>query len=228
MPIELPSTCGRNLRWKMRTKLICLFILVAIFGCGGSDTPPNPPEKEVGKTKQSATGARFRGRYETERILSSRVLKNIQTDFLHFYLGNASLASLLGQHYGEGLESGFNNGYPNALTMLVWQIVMQGFAADLASVCEHPFSVSRIDNVSPKFVELLLPVCHWPEGNATSDAALSPLWQQLLQYDAPLSHYESWKKYFVEQRVSKEEKSLNVVTDMIFAALYSPYFLLER
>ncbi len=68
------------------------------------------------------------------------------------------LPVLLGGFSGEGLQNDFRNGTPNAMNILLWQIVLSKFAGDVATSCgtdNNPVSLGYSDLDGLPFVDTI-------------------------------------------------------------------------
>ena len=176
----------------------------------------------------------FKGYLATQKVLSTRLFSGA-TDQFNFlpYLGyERSLLELMGSFQTQGSTATFINGTPNAMNMLLWQIVFSGLSSDIASSCGRSsveINHSAIVNYNPTFASHLGALCTWPDSNSKNEANLLNFWLSVQAFDAPREEYESWRDFFLKpdspyaQATSKE-----AIKAMLMTMLMSPDFLLEH
>ncbi len=139
--------------------------------------------------------------------------------------------SLLGTYDGSDTNAGFSNGDPNALNLLLWYIDLNLFADAIAQNC-LPDQERKFDGLgNPIYLnatakQALQPLCQWPAASAQTDEVLYAFWSALLGFDAPLEEFNAWKTFVQQNPEYKTAPRTTVVSNIIFAALFNPYFLL--
>lgn len=169
-----------------------------------------------------AKSSSYRGHMLTEKLLKERLLLPTQKQLFASYLGGNSLLNLLGT-YGD-LPNGdnhFQNGNPSALNLLVWQLVINMFAKDVALSCD--LQTERLP-FTPAFRSSLLQMCAWP--NVQDEASMQVFWLFLTKYDAPEEEFLAWREFLLSAFGGARREE--AIYSMVFTALYNPHFLLRK
>ncbi len=146
---------------------------------------------------------------------------------------DGDLLTLLGTYHGPDTNSTYQNGDPNSINMLLWYIVLDEFAFGIAVTCYSINSHQFGDPTYPlilktDFLAALKPLCQWPAASAQTDDVLYGFWSALVGFDAPPEEFQSWKQYFQTETSYQTAPMTSVIAEMVLAALYNPYFLLEE
>jgi hypothetical protein len=171
-----------------------------------------------------AKSSQYRGHLATEKLLKERMLERTQRELFASYLGGRSLLDLLGT-YGQ-LPNGdnhFQNGNPSPLNLLVWQIVIDGFARDVALSCD--IGSERLP-ISTNFRPSLLQMCQWPNEASQDEASMQVFWLFLTRYDAPEEEFHAWREFLLTNYGGVKRET--AIYAMVFSALYNPHFLLRK
>jgi hypothetical protein len=173
----------------------------------------------------------YKGYAAVETTLQERMLtEGTHFSFLERYLQTSGalslspLLDLLGTHSGEQGNNEFRNGDPNAVNMLVWQMMLQLVAQDVASNCRSDGSLLLLN---PYFQAALDPLCHWPAAEAKTDANLRGFWTAVMGYDAPESEFLAWEKFAQTSSVASQPAG-QALPVLFFLIAYNPFFLLRQ
>ena len=179
----------------------------------------------------------LRGYSEINRLIVERIAENNGFQIGQYLSGKAtrrpspgSLLSLLGTYNGSDTSGGFSNGDPNSVNMLLWYIDLSLLAEDISKRCKSGALVQASGMpeliLTSSFQEILKPLCSWPEPQSRLDQNLFAFWSALMGFDAPPQEFEAWKNYFMNTSDYLTMKPSTVISAMVFAALFNPYFLL--
>ena len=176
-----------------------------------------------------AQSAQLKGYEAVERILGERLLVSGDFDFTRYFSGmeardiGALLLLLGGTPVNSGLSQ-FENGEPNAVNMLMWDLVANGVSQDLGSSCvSSPQGLA----LNPTFAKALSDLCAWPATDAQTATVMENFWLALMSYDAPEDEYSAWRDFFTQSSFSHRPAS-EAVPAMVTAILLNPYFQLHR
>jgi len=165
----------------------------------------------------------YRGYIAAESLISERLLlEGAPFSFSTYSNGQRGLLNLLGFYESDG-ENSFRNGQPNSINMLMWQMVLQGFASDVAAHCTNQ---SRL-LFQPVFRSTLDTLCRWPSPEAQDDATMRMFWLSVMSYDAPEEEYLAWRDFFLRSSYVSRPAS-EAVSALILSILYNPHFLLRK
>ncbi len=169
-----------------------------------------------------AKSSSYRGHTVTEKLLKERLLLPTQEQLFASYLGGNSLLNLLGT-YGvlPNGDNHFQNGNPSALNLLVWQLVIDKFAKDVALSCD--LQTERLP-FTPAFRTSLLQMCAWP--NVQDEASMQVFWLFLTKFDAPEEEFLAWREFLLSTFAGAHREE--AIYSMVFTALYNPHFLLRK
>jgi hypothetical protein len=141
---------------------------------------------------------------------------------LDWYLPAHGLDYLLGTWSTFGSEHGFQNGTPNALSMVIWHVTLSGFARSMGASCQ-----GLQMPLHPRFVAELRKLCAWPAAEAKADSVMMAFWLSLMGYDAPRTEYIAWRNFFLTSSY-KDRPASEAVSAMTLAILMNPHFLLQH
>lgn len=168
----------------------------------------------------------YRGYVAAQNLLAERLLLEGQPDrpfsFYPYTDNQGGLLNLLGFYQSTG-ENSFRNGQPNAINTLVWQLVLQGFANDLADHCRGQSSLL----LQPVFQSTLATVCRWPAPEAQEESTMRMLWLSVMGYDAPEEEFLAWRDFFLRSSYAAKPAA-EAVPALLFSILYNPHFLLRK
>jgi len=217
---------------------IQLALLTSAVSCGiepggGSESAPVEEKKieytaignyrgyeiinQVIKDRMIHKGAEF----ELSDYLQKKPHGNDLESFIESTSGN--LQVLLGRNTGNGLKSGYQNAQPNSINMLLWYLVVNGLADDVASNCE-----GETDRFNRDVTESMTKICAWPDPISKDDETLRGIWNLAMQYDAPEDEYLKWKEYILGADVAASKDRREAVLTLFVSAFYNPYFLLQH
>ncbi len=184
----------------------------------------------------SAQPALYRGFSAIERLLAERILmEGSEFSFQKSYLklespipeapspDTFSLISLLGAYDPFSGNNQFQNGVPNAINMMLWQLLLQLTADDVGNYCR---GAGRLP-LHPFFKAILDPICRWPAAEAKTDGNLRNFWLSVMGYDAPEEEFLAWERFALTSRLS-EKPAVEAVSQLFFLITYNPHFLLRK
>lgn len=166
--------------------------------------------------------SQFKGMTTTSQSLSARIGQSETPLELDWYLPAHGLDYLLGTWSTFGSEHSFQNGTPNALSMVIWHVTLSGFARSMGASCQAPQMP-----LHPRFVAELKKLCAWPAPEAKADAVMTAFWLGMMGYEAPRAEYLAWRQFFLTSSY-KDRPASEAVSAMTLAILMNPYFLLQR
>ncbi|WP_394832644.1 hypothetical protein LVJ94_39685 [Pendulispora rubella] len=194
--------------------------------------PPRKPDPGV-----DSKSAHYRGYVAMNEILRSRLVAKPTSFTLSQYLEDPSsdagtglvLAKLLGDWSGDGSRNAFQNGDPNAMSLVIWRMAFTGLGKDVASLCPGASKLRTIPDfeLRSSLVPVVQSLCTWPQDQAREDTVLRSFWQGLTGYDAPPKEYEAWREEFLGPTFQNATAE-TLITTMVTAALLNPYVLLEQ
>lgn len=168
----------------------------------------------------------FRGYSTVNQILQERLIRPGADFELGQFVGQnyeagPNLLDLLGTYKTGGWGgSGFHNGDPNSLNMLLWHLLLSGLARDMGRICSDDQSVPYNDEI----LALVKRLCEWPAASAREDSLNAAFWTQTMGYDAPVDEYAEWRSFLDGLDASGAE----AVEVIALTVLNNPYFLLRR
>jgi hypothetical protein len=179
-------------------------------------------------TSQAHAEPAFRGYAAIEQTLTERLLAD-GTEF-HFNryiklppgLSSEPLLALLGTYASTGSDQ-FQNGDPNSVNMLLWQMFLQLTGQELAAHCAHQGKL----RLNPVFEATLAPLCTWPADTAKTDAALRGFWTGVMGYDAPEEEFLAWEKFALSSSYAAKPAN-EALPILFFLVTYNPHFLLKE
>lgn len=176
----------------------------------------------------------FKGQMAVTKILVARLFQHSEIGFgFSSYLGfNDSLIEIMGGYSEIGPANDFRNGTPNALNMLLWQMVISGMSEDLASSCGSPSLLARGSSsykFNESFAGRLNALCAWPNPEVKNETNFLNLWWAVQGFDAPREEFEAWRDFFLSSSSPYANAThKEALTAMFKTMLLSPYFLLEH
>jgi hypothetical protein len=171
------------------------------------------------------SSTQFYGYYQTQAIIKQRVYTEDSQFTIGDYLGSKDLGLLLGASSGDGLDSGFRNGLPNATNMSLWRVAMTGLANDWSNVCVD--SYVKQNELNTEAIAIFKAICDWPSSTARNKEGLERLWLLIMGYQAPHEEFEIWSDYFMQDKF-KKLSGQEAVDQLSYSILLNPYFLLRN
>jgi hypothetical protein len=199
-------------------KLIPTIAFSALLACSGGSAPVSTA---------TATGNRvgnLRGFRAIDRELKARILDLDATSFQDigsflepgsYGLYLTGFRILLGGFGSEAPHADFQNGAPNAVNMLLWDVILSKVGFDVAQTAcgvegHTPFFPVRAEAIS-----VLTPLC----SGAATPQALQDLWHLVVGFEAPPEELD----FFVAAFAGKTTD----LKDLFRALFLNPHFLLE-
>jgi hypothetical protein len=206
----------------MRTTGLVLVAVLAI-GCGGGTTSGDDEPIDP------SAAANFRGYAAVQDDLYAKFIAPETSFELFGYLGPSGdeLSRLVGRPDGFGVAFDIRNARPNAMNVLVWRMMMRGFANDLAATCAGTKLVPQAPvpiELNARAAATVRALCAWPE---VSDAELGAAWDLVIGYLAPKTSRDAWINYArsADLQGRRGDDALPLVW---LGALLHPSFLLEQ
>lgn len=168
-----------------------------------------------------ASSAQFKGLSALSKELSARIATEESPIELDTYMPADGLDDLVGTWSAFGSEHVFQNGQPNAVSVVLLRLTFSGFATALADNCLS----SRLTLNDP-FHDVLEALCTWPSDEARSDEVMMAFWLGLMGYNAPEKEYAVWRDFVRRTYGGKSAKE--AITAMSLAIFLNPYFLLSQ
>ncbi|HTL33789.1 MAG TPA: hypothetical protein VL326_11725 [Kofleriaceae bacterium] len=190
-------------------------LVVALAACG-TDSNSDPP------TDPSAAAA-YRGYVSVEDELYAKFVVAGKPFELYEYLGTSGeeLSNLVGRPTGFGAAFTPGQTTPNAMNVLVWRMMLQAFARDLAASCSGHGAAKQLPNdaIRPEAKSIVQGLC---TGAASSDEALGAAWDYVVGVRAPAASRAAYI------RMAHGLTSNDAVADLWLATLLHPSFLLAQ
>jgi hypothetical protein len=148
--------------------------------------------------------------------------------------------ALLGSFQGAQGQITYQNGSPNAVNMLLWDLILSRMASSLATACapaeaQLPYvrftggdGATRDLKLKPTTVARMTAVCAWPADDAGRRAALQSLWFGVMGFEAPGAELDAYLAAFGGDGspVGALEPSERLRV-LLRAMFLNPHFLLE-
>jgi len=200
------------------------FVVIAalVAGCGdsgpGDDVPIDP-----------SAAANFRGYAAVQDDLYAKFIAADSPFELYDYLGKngEELSKLVGRPDGFGVTLDVRNAKPNAMNVIVWRMMLRGFANDLAAGCPGSHLTPAMQ---PKIAlnaqanGVVMALCAWP---TVDDKALGAAWDLTIGYLAPAKSRDAWIKYAHSADLQSRSAD-DALPQLWLGALLHPAFLLEQ
>lgn len=207
-----------------------LALILALFGCRLKE-----PEADL-LTTGISTG-QLRGYFAVEADIKNRMLAPTLRDkfFLGDYLGDkdirsgqvTGLSGFLGSYQGEKDSNKYRSGDPNALNMMLWNIVISGIATDASQHCLADGKPLAFRDT--QFSTQLTKICTWPSPDAAQPETLAGLWDTVMGYDVPKSEFNSWKNAILSADSPMLKLSgADATYALVKSILMNPYFLIQH
>jgi len=187
--------------------------------------------KHRGEDSELQSGGRrvgsFKGLAAVQTTVKGRIMLPTSYFDLAQFLGDSSddgLPALLGAYDGRPGSSSLQNATPNAVNTMLWQIVMDGASALIATkACSGGIELeTHFKQVSKK-------ICDWPTGADDRAQTLREFWLNLMRYDAPQAEMEAWVSQMTASGgVVTTLQGQALVKDLTQSILMNPFFLLEQ
>ena len=193
----------------MMRALLLLSVALTIALC----LLPQPSEAQT---------SQFKGWPAISRELSIRLAPPGTALNLEQFIPAEDLDDLLGTWDRFGDEHIFQNGTPNSVNMVIWRIVLSGFARSIADSCPTPRLAFH-----QHFLTTLKKLCTWPAAGAKTDAVMTDFWFGVMGYNAPEAEYVAWRDFF-RTASYKNRPAAEAIDAMTLAITMNPFFLLHR
>ena len=201
--------------------------LLAVMSCSQARREPSKLASD------GETVGRFKGYVAVDLGMRQRLLAPGAANHLSGYLGAetdefSGLVSLLGGFSGGSGASQFRAGDPNAMNMVLWQMVLSLFSQDLAKSCDAPTPADALP-LNSAFSARLMPLCSWPTPAAKTPENLQAFWLAVMGYAAPQAEFAAWRDYFLAvDSPYANAAPKDVVGAMLLAMFLNPNFLLAH
>lgn len=169
----------------------------------------------------------YRGYVEIESTIKRNFFRANATFFLANLIGqqnpDGSLMTLLGTYEPNGGR--YVNGNPNALSMLVWNMVAQSMATGLSQECVGSGKFRSLFNENAN--EQVKRVCQWAKGKSFSEEESQQVWRLVVGYVAPKSEFESWRVFVSALEKRQSDSHSERAKNLWMSLLLHPYFLMD-
>ena len=222
----------------MRFLLIALWIFT--LGCLEARhdpmEPQNPQRSSKALPEENPVTSRVKGYDWVNANVQQRMFKSdsaLAAMGLVRYLasesnpfGGQGLTLLLG-FYNPAGKSEFTNPYPNPVNSLIWHLIFDGLAKDLASLCLPPEENPFADQLKATVAEANQEFCQGQMASQKpNEELLLDYWLNTMNYDAPFTEFIAWRDF-----VWSEELELMPPDEFVWsinlAIFYNPYFLIK-
>lgn len=194
-------------------------LVVALAACGDSNSDDGPPT-------DPSNAAAYRGYAAVEAELYAKFVVTGQPFELYEYLGTSGdeLSNLVGRPTGFGAAFTPGQTTPNAMNVLVWRMMLQAFARDLAASCSGHGSAAqlRADAIRAEAKPIVAGLC---AGATAGDDALGAAWDYVVGVRAPA---KSRAAYIRMAKTLTTRDGADPVADLWLATFLHPSFLLAQ
>jgi hypothetical protein len=199
---------------------VILAVALAVAGCGDGTAPADDEPIDP------SAAASFRGYAAVQDDLYAKFITADSPFELFRYLGYSGeeLSRLVGRPDGFGVAYDVRNARPNAMNVLVWRMMLKGFASDLAASCPRSALVPAAEppiELSARAAPIVRALCAWPN---VTDQALGDAWDLTIGYLAPKASRDAFIRYARDLRGLGADAAL---PPLWLGALLHPSFLLE-
>lgn len=216
----------------MKTILVALTLASSFLGCSLKQRIPESTVKEAG-----GTVGQFRGYLAINNQLRARLFSvdtspafNLGRYFNENNDSMRGLSAMLGGFQSNSGTSEFQNGTPNAMNTLLWQLALDGLANDFSRVCTQGSGMGiGSAKLDATFASRISRMCTWPAEDAKSPSAMLDIWMSIMGFDAPESAYEDWQASILAQNsVVLSMTGAKAVRSVLLLAFLDPHFLLVQ
>jgi hypothetical protein len=202
-------------------RVVVAVVLALLAGCGDNNVPA------VDEPVDPSAAAGFRGYAAIQDDLYAKFLTEGSSFELHRYLGDSGeeLSRLVGRPDGFGVSYDVRNAKPNAMNVLVWRMMLSGFANDLVATCPGSRHVPLVDPpiaLTQHAAQIASALCAWPDVN---DRALGEAWDLVVGYLAPKTSREAFVRF---ARTLADQRADDALPTIWLGAFLHPTFLLEQ
>ena len=219
-----------------------IFTLLVIVA--GSASCTRPPESEV-KAEGHRVG-HLRGYQSINNVFGSRILASEMIFEVGWFIDGSNetgetkgFRALLGSFQGGQGQATYQNGAPNAVNMLLWDLILSHASEGMSSICSPdettpPYirithgSKIRYLRLKDSLASRLTAACTWSSDGTVRRDTLKKLWFGLMGFEAPSSELDVFVSYFGgdESPVAllEPKERVRVLTRAIFL---NPFFILE-
>ena len=226
-------TATKKLKGRTTMGLLGSVIVGLSVGCFLLSCQPDNQTQSAVKGGGNTIG-NYRGIDKVDQGLAGRLVAKLPAQPLSRYI-SYDLKGLMGTYTTYRGNVVFENGLPNQMNSMLWDLVIKNFSRDIGSLClQDPSKRSEkatetLKSLKPEVTARLKSLCSWPEASVKNETLLSQLWLTFMSYDAPESEFLVWKDYFLnEGSPYASTGGQETLTAMITSMLLNPYFLLEQ
>jgi hypothetical protein len=216
-----------------------LLTMALALGAGCSDDPaahPAAAQTCPAAAPDDGAIAEYWGYQQITTTLRVRLMRS-DTDFeLTWYIANPSeselppnaldgLTDLLGSYESDGLTQTRENGIPNALSAVLWNVLLSSFASDLGAVCTGQ---SRVANeLAPDVAADFEALCGWPAKQSRAPELLERVWRHVMAFDAPPEELAAFQELFESSELLSWQPP-QVISAIVRSMVLNPHFLLRK
>ena len=220
----------------MKLLILCLFML---YSCG-QDEKQLAPKPDIRKSDSEGialmqeTARQLRGYQEINHFVSTELIKDDHFD-IALYLGERqkgefgstgynALHYMLGSRRSDGMRTTVNGSEPNAMNMLLWNIVISSLATDIEAWCwGRENEMNQKITLTDDFSSTLQNFCQ--RDNSSADN-LPELYNAVIGIQKTKLHEQSWVQFHKKYLHAEENKKQ--VHSLIYSLMYSTEFLVRR
>jgi hypothetical protein len=231
---------------KFRIFVCAILLLASVVGCGRvSEKKPQSDQGQITGGQQGPettaladpdsendSARRLIGYIGLESHIRSRAIEPGSKFFLNHYLTGFGysfvddLVALMGVDEANGQTSGYKNAAPTAVNMLLYDMVLNGFAQDLMTQCEEAGERSgQAPKYRSDFVKSIREICPVSTINGDKDV-MRRVYVALNGFQSPESEFEAWFQFFDEAYVEVDPET--TMKHKIYSATMNPHLLLVR
>jgi hypothetical protein len=217
-----------------------LFATLLFHSCGAPEQrkAPKPDIRQDGDSEAVSLtreiARNLRGYSEINHYVKSEIVASEDFD-IALYLGpkpqgflkvidTGALHRMLGSERSDGMRTTVEGAQPNAMNMLLWNIVVSGFSSDIDNWCS-----GRESEMYQKFVlheNFKATILSFCDRNTQSPDNLQELYNQVISIQKTADHERAWIRFHNSYFDAEENKQR--VHSLMYSLMYSPEFLVRR
>lgn len=210
-------------------------LLVLLSSCGDDKNQERDKStrdsESIAQSLMLEDSQRLRGYSEINNYLKSNIISNTEFDIALYLekeargfekvLTATRLANNLGSSKSDGMRTTESGSEPNAMNMLLWNIVVESLSSDLSKNCRGEETIQKLEFYA-EFRNNFDYLCD----NEMSEPTFEPLYEIMLGHYGTDSHLSSWRDFQTSYYHDEENKS--PIQNVFYTLLYSPEFLVRR
>ena len=213
-----------------------IFMLFALLSSCGDDKnkvrdKSTRDSESIAQSLMLEDSQRLRGYSEINNYLKSNIISNTEFDIALYLekeargfekvLTATRLANNLGSSKSDGMRMTESGSEPNAMNMLLWNIVIESLSSDLSKNCKGEKSIQKIE-LYTEFKINFDDMCN----EEFNESIFEPIYENLLGFYGTESHLSSWRNF--QSSYYQDEENKSPIQNVFYTLLYSPEFLVRR